>query len=207
MKIAVVTSYDNNFLDVANIVMPRWRDYCQKHGYVFIEKIACGSGRHPVWDKVYFTHKVLETNEYDYVLYLDADTLVTNPEIKVEDLIIEYSQNKDLMISDDCHGLNVGVFIIKYSEWSLGYLEKVWNMPRWINSILGEQIAMREILGYNTENVEYVEQKIFNAYKYEIYDKVFPSGQWDEKSFLLHLPGYPNDKRVALFEQVISELK
>lgn len=203
MKIAVVTSYDNNFLGVANVVMPRWRNYCKKQGYTFIEKVNCGSGRHPVWDKVYFTHQILPN--YDYVLYLDADTLLTNPDIKIEDFIALHP-DKDLLISDDCHGLNVGVFIIKNTKWSLDYLEQVWNIERWINGILGEQIAMREILGYNSTNVVYVEQKLFNAYKYEIYDKVFPSGQWNEKSFLLHLPGYPNDKRVTLFTKVLNNL-
>src|SRR5436305_122069 len=67
------------------------RAYCQKHGYDFIfSKDSSDPSRHIYWSKIFLILQVLENNpSYQWVVWLDADTLIMNQDIPIEDLIDE----------------------------------------------------------------------------------------------------------------------
>lgn len=203
MKIAVVTCYDANFQAITDIVMPKWEAYCAKHGYDFIQKTCWEGGRHAVWAKIWAIHQ--ELRSYDYVLSIDADTLVTNPEVSIELFLCAYPE-RELWVTHDTNGLNSGVFIVKNTDFTWKLFQDIWHHHNFINAPLGEQIAMRErIEGLSTEDkekVKIVPQKQLNAYKYENYSKCFPDGQWEKDCFLLHLPGMNNVERVKIFGEM-----
>jgi len=102
MKIAVVTF----------IVGPdykRWmepglqskRDWCARHGYDF----HCGGdtvwdrSRPIPWSKLLYLQTFL--NDYDYLFVSDADVLITNPNLKIEDVILPQLGTKDLLWTMD----------------------------------------------------------------------------------------------------------
>lgn len=63
--------------------------------------------------------------KYDWVLYLDADTLVTNSDVTIEGIIPD-SSGGDMVLSQDMYGINTGVWLIRNTDWSEGLL-KEWS--------------------------------------------------------------------------------
>jgi hypothetical protein len=106
------------------------RAYCEKHGYSL--KIADGQmidrSRPAAWSKVLALRHYLP--QFDWVLFMDTDTLVMNPEIRVESLIDE---RYDVIISEDWSGVNTGVFLMRNSTWSWWLLDEVWKQHQLVS--------------------------------------------------------------------------
>lgn len=81
------------------------KDYCEKHGYDYIEENFISSEYHPSWGKVFATLKHLD--EYDYIFTLDADAIVVDSSVLLEDKIKE--MKGDILFSNN--GPNGGRFI------------------------------------------------------------------------------------------------
>ena len=107
MNIGVFSHFDESFKSVADVTVPIMKEYCLKHDYSFNALKEANCDRHPVWWKI----KLLQDNleKYDYLVYFDADTLITNFNISLESIIGD--SDKNLFISNDINGLNSGVFI------------------------------------------------------------------------------------------------
>lgn len=102
--------------------------YAKKYGYdIIIEDASCvGNDRTKLWAKPFIIRKHL--NKYDYLLYLDADTIGLLP---IEP-IIEKHPNSLFIMSDNRpwdNGANVGVFIVKNTPLSHSILDEWWNVP------------------------------------------------------------------------------
>lgn len=212
MNIGIFTHFDNNFKEVGNITYPILQKYAEKHGYHAHCITERNSDRHPVWDKV----KIIRDNldKYDWLMYVDADTLITNHTIKLEDII---DDSFDLIISRDVNDINSGVFFIKSSEWSKKYLDDVWGIdPRHpiynnicrFDTTQGEQRAMIACIEHETnkKHIRIDSQSLYNSYLYGIYGMSFDEGQWTEGKFILHLPGVENEKRVKIFTEKLSSI-
>ncbi|MAU41508.1 MAG: hypothetical protein CMF31_07785 [Kordiimonas sp.] len=87
-----------------------WQAYCDKHGYNFIvyeDKIL--DDMHINWSRIEAVRLELEKRTSDWVVLVDADTLIVNDSIKMEDLITRYG-NKDILFSSDVSwrfGINI----------------------------------------------------------------------------------------------------
>ena len=80
------------------------------------------------WSKLLAMRKYLPY--YDFLLYVDADTLVTNYDIKLED-IVDYGY--DQVLAADRNGLNCGVWLIRNTPWSLWFLDEMWAQSQLVN--------------------------------------------------------------------------
>lgn len=79
-----------------------WRKYCERHGYGF----HCGRQRifkdmHVVWSKVGLLQGQLEQSKADWVVLVDADTIVNRPDFTLPQLTMKYP-GKCVLISEDC---------------------------------------------------------------------------------------------------------
>jgi len=120
------------------------RIYCKKWGYGFEDdETVYDTSRHPAWSKVRILQKCLNavdengTKKYDFVVWMDADTLVMNEDIKLESFIDKYlsDDSKHFLVSrDNGYRINTGVWFLRNSEYAADILEKVWD-----NTTLGEQ--------------------------------------------------------------------
>lgn len=120
MKIAICTLYTPDFEDFAKYTTLNIRNYCNMHGYDYIEqteKFMDLSPKYPHihWNKYLLLKKVLNTYntdhsndlsltkvdhsnklipKYDWVIWMDCDVVITNKNIRFEDIINDTSFNK-----------------------------------------------------------------------------------------------------------------
>ena len=141
--IAILTSYTNHIrwdnygkCDYGDFASLNHHEYANKHGYSYIKKIVNNDDYqnwHPTWIKIDVIKTYLQI--FDYVVWIDADAVFYNQDIKIEDLI---EGDVDLVIPklemDRVSGnvwtnTTTGFMIWKKSEWSFNILNKLWNEP------------------------------------------------------------------------------
>jgi hypothetical protein len=141
--IAIITSYTNHIrwdnygkCDYGDFSSLNHHEYANKHGYSYVKKIVNDEDYkdwHPTWIKIDVIRTYLPI--FDYIVWIDADAVFHNKEIKVEDFI---ENDVDLVIPkleiDRVSGIvhtntTTGFMIWKNSEWSLNILNELWNNP------------------------------------------------------------------------------
>ena len=105
--------------------------YAALHGYsVFVDNHMFDFSRALQWSKIQAVKSHLTEEGPEYVLFSDADMLIMNPAVKVED-VLAAGNYADLIISKDSKGINTGIFAIRNCEWSRNLLDRVWEERRW----------------------------------------------------------------------------
>ena len=144
VKICIITSYTDHIrwdnygkCDYGDFASLNHHEYSNKHGYSYIKEIVKNddySNWHPTWIKIDVLKKYLPL--YDYVVWIDADAVFVNQDIKIEDLI---NDGVDLVIPklemDRVSGnmwthTTTGFMIWKNSEWSNNMLNTLWSEPK-----------------------------------------------------------------------------
>ena len=165
--------------------------YCKKHGYDFIDDddiyYEKGQDRSIAWSKILVVKKYLPY--YDYVVWMDADTLIMNDEIKLEDFIKEHLTEREFLFTRDVSKkINTGVFFVKYSHISFKFLDMIFAKDEYINSepYEQEQEALNVICDNNIEDfneysviLDTSKQTLFNC----------PVGLYKKDVFLIHFYG------------------
>ena len=86
--------------------------------------------RPPSWSKILAAKHYLK--DHDWVMWLDADTIVTNPEIRLESLLPRSTSGPDFVITVDGGGYNAGIWLLRSTAWSYDFLDRWWNMKHHI---------------------------------------------------------------------------
>ena len=68
-------------------------DYARKHGYDIFFDFEMENKRGAMWHKFVMVESAISTGLYDWVWWMDFDTLITNNTIKVEDVVEESLAN------------------------------------------------------------------------------------------------------------------
>ena len=101
------------------------KSYCKRHGYDFIDDSTVYDDSKPIpWSKIKLLLKYI--NQYDYLVWIDADILIMNLNIKLESFIEQYSQY-DQICGSDFRMTNTGVWFIKNTEFSKLFLQGIWD--------------------------------------------------------------------------------
>jgi hypothetical protein len=218
MNIGIVTLYNDSYKDLAhytydNGVIP----YGKKHSY----KTFCKTDNFPNDYKIYFEKIkfILDTfkdnPELDWIWWIDCDALITNHNIKLENII---DNDYHIIMSTDFNGLNCGSFLVKNSSEGKAWLEMIFSQRyvyRYYSHHWPEQIIIMETARNYTDILKVIPQKTFNSYYYSLYgenyghdgsglDRLGVSGNWEAGDFVIHWPGYPNIQRIEwakLFSQ------
>lgn len=135
------------------------RNYCLRHGYGLVVKDMTVDKRYSHeyregWHKVDVLKQTMrEFPDSEWFWWLDAETLIMEPQISIEDHIlsrldviaertvqhfnplalpisipnVDYSEKPDLLITQDCGGFNLGSFLIKNSDWTSLLLDMWWD--------------------------------------------------------------------------------
>lgn len=164
LNIAVITSsfvYDNLcMLPAARLTGENKRDYAKKHGYSFVGRSAEFAQqtyklRKTVWGKFDAIEKVLP--HYDWIFWLDMDTVIMNYSITVEKLIDQFIEKaggqeqfdkKHLIVARPVNDkmINAGVFIMRNSEWSRDFLRLTQKRRDLYLGHMYEQRAMWDLM-------------------------------------------------------------
>lgn len=205
MELTLLMQYNAVFAPVGDITSARNRAYCLRHGFSFGLSIGePESGVHPVYGKIELLRSQLLTSRSDWFLWMDADAVILNQELDARAFLDEAF---DLIISNDCNGLNSGVFFIRNSPWSRALIESVYALRRVMpNETMAEQNAMRALLSIPSmaTHVKYAEQTDFNSYLQEKYGRPADSpGQYQPGHFILHLPGMNQQDRIDTLNSML----
>lgn len=211
VKIAIITmtnsetSYD--WISISNK-----HEYAEKHSYDLLWNFTSTVPKDYVkpWDKLDCIQEAAQktasgAKTYEWLWLLDFDTLITNTEVRVEDIIEQSLQfaeaegkHRDdiqLILTRDCEPLNAGSFFVRVSPFLPGFIEE-WRSGRQSNTPQRtEQDVLRDMLLENTFQVAdfsvVVPQTMFNAYPDDLNlcrDERDPRS-WEKGMFLVHFPG------------------
>lgn len=164
----------------------RLKSYCEKYEYDFTDEELYDDSRPPAWSKVRLIQKCLQNDKHDYVVWIDADTLIMNDEITISSLIDKLANNKDITMAQDWVSINSGVMFIKNTEWSKMFFKELYDQTDFINHNNWEQSALIHMYDNNMfDSRDHInvlpldKQTLINSYwfNYHVGD------------FLLHFPG------------------
>ena len=184
------------------------RAYAQKHGYKYIEAAEEWWDRHrPIaWSKVPFIMKTLSTlPEGALVWQSDADVLITNMDLKIEDHVLPLlPEGKDmLLIYDACHHLNSGNILMRNTAWCRDYWKRVNERDDCTYHIWWENMAMIKLIEENQRDKDHIQitnqHKRFNAYVMGMEGEPL----WTPGDFLVHFAGvYKPEKMAELIKRI-----
>ena len=203
-KICFVTFEDRNeeYIDLHN---KNIKKYCDKWGYKYLHVKKNDSGISPYWYKVFLVNDLIKTDEYDYVFWMDSDTIINNFNIDLgEDILDKY--DSDIFVASDnikYDVFNSGLFIVRNSEigrkfmddWIKEYdsicekgngsLRGVWAMSCY------EQGNMNKLIFEKySKNTTFLDGNIFQN-----------NNSCFEEVFVMHHYGGKNEKRAECFRK------
>ena len=170
-RILFITYDDRKNEEYINIHNHNINAYVKKWNYVYKFYNHCSENTY--WCKIYIVLYLLKQNVFDYVVWLDSDTIIKNFDVDIGKILNKYSS--DIYIGSDNNPkfniINSGVFIIKNSTIGINFLNDCINKisKKCINddgSLKGEWAA------------SCYEQGIMNiviADKYQKYTTVLPN--------------------------------
>lgn len=176
------------------------KDYCKHNNYNFIIRILneCSG-----WDKLLILRKEIE--KYDYIFCSDADVVITNRDIRIEDIIHKYyNDNNIFYITEDYNSINSGNIIWRNCSETINFLDKIIKIGN-DNIRYTLNKPYRCIGVYEQPSIIYIINKEYEYYKDKI--KIIPqyemnsylpfvSQKKDERSyfkygdFLIHFAGF-----------------
>lgn len=126
-------------------------DYARAHNYTYVFKDACDGARPHVhnayWCKFTMIADLLAAG-YDYVLWLDTDTIIRRPEIALAQIARSYASDAFMAFDSPYHDryLNAGVFIIRNSPAGRKILDEIitlYNTPAFQARCVEEDGSLR----------------------------------------------------------------
>jgi hypothetical protein len=163
--------------------------HSNKHGYDRItDESIYDPTRATMWSKIPLIKKYLP--DYDYIMWIDGDVLITNQERKIEDFIALMAPETMILLAQDFQGLNNGVFIIKNCPLALEFLDDVYAKKEYSHVLFHEQSAMddlRKLPKYSgaVKVIPHQHINILNAYDFRVDQHV----HWKPGDFCVHFAG------------------
>ncbi len=148
------------------------KEYSIKHGYTYILRKIAQTNRHPEWEKIHMIQQIFNqttinnTNinsrnisNIELILWMDADSIITNMNIKIENII---RPSKDLVIVGDSMIALSGNFIIRNSIWSIKALNDIWSM----NITIGSGTDNAALISFLSGSKSYSSQRLLQYHYY-----------------------------------------
>ncbi|CAA7403327.1 unnamed protein product [Spirodela intermedia] len=224
LRIAMVSFSDErggggrSFLGMMDAVRSNKMKYSAARGYDFHDAgDIVDRRRPPSWSKILAIQRHLP--DYDWVFWNDADSLVTNFSITLDSVLwtvigdAEFDDLPDLILTEDFNGFNAGMFFVRRSRWSDGFLQTWWNQTDFIrfgSTKSGDNDALKYLIRElpAEERRRHVRvspmQCLFNSYPWVFTWKSFyrllrsPGSFWrgaySDGDFMVHLAGLDNKR-------------
>jgi len=185
------------------------RKYAEKHGYTYIEGgEAFWDRTKPIpWSKIPFLLDVFSKLPEGALVWLsDADVLITNPELTVEEQMgTLLPANKDMLLCiDACAHINSGNILMRNTTWVRDYWRRVGEQTELTYHIWWENAAMIKLLETVPDDLAHTEitnkHKRFNAYLRGVPGEPL----WEPGDFLVHFAGVYDPKHMTA---LISEIE
>ena len=215
-KIAMITIINNKiYYERYKNAIKIKKEYCKYHNYDFIFKNYNEINddlKKNGWGKLLLLYQYLKN--YDYVFVSDADVVLTNRDIRLEDIIFKY-ENKEskVFITTDYNSLNSGNMIWKNTNKSFQILDEIFKIGEdkqryeikepFVPKGIYEQPSIIHLYNVNDELRKYI--NIIPQYEINSYSKILPQLKkpnikpqihgfvnrcnWTNGDFLVHFAG------------------
>jgi hypothetical protein len=204
---AIVSMYNEPHADLGAVAWPNKVAYAEKHGYgTYLKTDDFNNPISIQFEKHIMMLELMELNpDLDWVWWLDNDAMITNFDIKLENIV---DPDYHVIMTTDVATMNGGCFIVRNSEQGREWLkfmlyigQKEYADNRW-----PDQQPMADFYYKYRDIVKIVPQRTMNSYDYKIYgvdgiDQCGESGQWYPGDFVIHFPALPNTTRIQLMNQ------
>ena len=178
------------------------REYAAKHAYVYLEggEEVWDRSRPIAWSKVGFILSILDRVPDGTIVWLsDADVLITNPALRLEDHVLPLlpAEKNMLMTLDACGHVNSGNMLIRAGPWARNFWRRVDGCTDCTYHIWWENAAILNLMESEPNDAARIhvtpEHKRFNAYLQGL------PGQplWLPGDFLVHFAGVYDVARMA----------
>jgi hypothetical protein len=216
MKTLILTGSDQSMIDVLDLTLPSKQEYCKKHNYdlLALRSFAADTECNFNSSHVGFLRAVMAFRQlrfYDNVMWIDADSIITNMDYKIEDFI----QNEACFIAsyDWMHfnSFSTGNFIIRKTNDTQNLFNRFLAVSQYrLNDIMAEQGTLNQIYNELDSN-----KTMFNILPHKFLNSVpeflVDTGTWRNDNnrsgiikpwtpdcFLAHLTGLSTAERVNI---------
>jgi len=192
-----------NYVDIQN-----QRNDSRTYSYQVFDQCQLSNHKHNVyWCKLFLVQEALKSGNYDYVVWLDSDTLIIDQNIDLGDIVTSF--HSDFIAAPD-HGngsINAGVLIFKNSPIAIEMLDK---MTKLFNSNDFQKVCLNPDLSLNGiwANTCY-EQGILNVISLDYKDHItlLPPNiichKYANTGFIMHMCGRSNEDRAKEFKELM----
>ncbi len=158
MKVLLLTAYDASLAPLARFTVPRMAQYADRNQCELRVVAEAECDRPGAWIKIPAIRQALD-EDFDYVLWLDADTLFIRHDIDIRSAI---SPSADLHMT--WHGpdtadwqapsglaphFNAGVMLIRNAAWSREFFKRTWEIGQIGDHGWRDQATILHQLGYD----------------------------------------------------------
>jgi len=177
------------------------RIYTERHGYRYVEggEEFWDRERPIPWSKIPFIlHELAQLPEGALVWLSDADVLITNMALRIEDQMLALlPSNKDMLICiDSCGHINSGNVLMRNTPWIRDYWKRVGEQTDLLYHIWWENAAMIKLLETVPNDLAHTEitnqHKRFNAYLRGLRGEPL----WEQGDWLVHFAGVYSPKEM-----------
>ena len=213
------------FLDLTQKIN---RAYCNKWGYEYKYLEHSLEDMPPYWLKVNDTHSMMQEDNYDYVMYVDADAIFYNDEISIDGLINYVDPNEKylMLVGKDMmpfKPVNAGVFLVKrdlegkglelVSKWLYTCFKKAKD-PAFTGNCDSWKLHAEK---WNCDGCRYAqanyEQGQLAILRTENPDTIgvlrrqfLSNSNPRKRSFMLHMMGAKDDERAKVFREYLDTM-
>ena len=230
MRTLVITGGESSIWDALNLTLPSKFKWCQKYGYDILVKRTWPAKpefnfeeglKHVGFLRVVACFEQLKY--YDNVMWLDADSIITNQEYKIEEFIDDqhcFFASYNWMVPEGTNKeFTTGNFIIKRTPFP--EIEQLYNLfiqtsKYFLDHICVELATLNTI--YNTTLLKSVMKILPHRYLNACPDCLIQTqtwkndnnrtgivSPWNEDCFLAHLTGCSNVEREEVFKKYFKK--
>jgi hypothetical protein len=228
--ICFLVTYNNDYKKITEISVDKnIRKYCKLHGYTLWvhQHDSDYDSRTAHWEKIKVCLKLLNTEKFNWIFFMDADCLLMNTTIKLETFIDEnfsFIIPSHLMNPPDTpiknsQGTNMVItsqFFVKNNSIGKEILEDIWDAPDWpkdlsINTFDHEGRQTRVTIDKEKfkPHVKVIKEELVNKFWYmnnpfmALRNIGINENVWHPGDFIVHVTGYPLDVRKKLLSDLI----
>ena len=217
MKTLILTGCDKSMYDVLDLTIPSKQKYAAKHGYDFMSvrsfpgDAECGlEERHIGFQRTVLAFKLLR--HYESVMWVDADSVITNFDYKIEDFINgdeSYIASYDWMHKAS---FSSGNFIARKTPKTQEFFNYFLQISKmYLELIVADQGALNHIHSqYRDRNfINILDHKYLNGVpEFLVETDTWKNDNnrtgimvpWNEDHFLAHFTGTDNHERIQLIK-------
>ena len=209
MKILILTGHDG--VPYGPIAEASYREYASRHGYWFqcAKLLPASEGRgHPAWQKLALVENAIIANFGGWVLWVDADSLVTNHKLPISD---ETTMRSDWMLvsrdwSDGESPWSSGVMLIRACDEALVFFAVAQEHAQWRDAGCFDQSAMHQVCRERpklAEGINILPRRVLQSVPREVSDGVVDP--WKPGDFIAHFTAMEAPRRVELMTRYAAQ--